>query len=37
MCVHAKDSNEAARARKIFTDEKAESISTGSEAAVPTR
>lgn len=37
MCVHAKDSNDAAKARKIFTDEKAESISTGSEAAVPTR
>lgn len=37
MCVHAKDSDEAARARQIFTDEKAESISTGSEAAVPSR
>jgi len=37
MCVHAKDSKEAAKARQVFTDEKAESISTGSEAAVPTR
>jgi len=37
MCVHAKDSNEAAKARQIFTEEKAESISTGSEAAVASR
>ena len=37
MCVHASDSDEAAKARKIFTDEKAESISTGSEAAVAAR
>jgi len=37
MCVHAKDSDEAARARQIFTEENAESISTGSEAAVPSR
>jgi hypothetical protein len=37
MCVHARDSEEAAKARKIFTEEKAESISTGSEAAVPAR
>jgi hypothetical protein len=37
LCVHADDSNEAARARKILSEEKAESISTGSEAAVPTR
>jgi len=37
MCVHAKDSNEAARVRTILTEEKAESISTGSEAAVPAR
>ncbi len=37
MCVHAKDSDEAAKARKVFTEEKAESISTGSEAAVPSR
>jgi len=34
LCVHAHDSTEAAKARKIVTDEKAESISTGSEAAV---
>src|SRR6476620_6188124 len=37
MCVHAKDSDEAAKAQTIFTDEKAESISTGSEAAVAAR
>src|SRR4051812_29541375 len=37
MCVHTDDSNEAAKARKIFTEEMAESISTGSEAAVPSR
>ena len=37
LCVHAQDSTEAAKARKILTEEKAESISTGSEAAVPTR
>jgi hypothetical protein len=37
MCVHANDSNEAAKARKVFTEEKAESISTGSEAAVTSR
>jgi len=37
MCVHTDDSKEAAKARKIFADEKAESISTGSEAAVPSR
>lgn len=37
LCVHAQDSNEAAKARKILTEEKAESISTGTEAAVPAR
>jgi hypothetical protein len=37
MCVHAEDSDEAARVRQIYSDEKAESISTGSEAAVPNR
>jgi hypothetical protein len=37
MCVHAKDSNDATKARKILTEEKAESISTGSEAAVASR
>ena len=37
LCVHAQDSNEAAKARKILTEEKAESISTGSEAAVASR
>jgi len=37
LCAHARDSNEAATARKIFSEEKAESISTGSEAAVPSR
>ncbi len=35
IAVHAHDSQEAARARQIFTDEKADAISTGSEAAVP--
>jgi hypothetical protein len=37
MCVHANDSKEAAKARKVFTEEKAESISTGSEAPVASR
>lgn len=37
MCVHASDSDEAARAREIFTEEKAESISTGSASAVAAR
>jgi hypothetical protein len=37
ICVHTDDSKEAAKARQIFTDEKAESISTGSEAAVPSK
>ena len=37
MCVHANNSDEAAEARKVFTDEKAESISTGSEASVASR
>jgi hypothetical protein len=37
LCVHAQDSNEAAKARKILTEEKAESISTGSEAAGASR
>ena len=37
MCVHADSSEEAGRIREIFGEEKAESISTGSEASVPTR
>ena len=37
LAVHAEDSEEAGRIRQIFSEEKAESISTGSEAAVPTR
>ena len=37
MCAHAEDSAEAAKAREIFSEEKAESISTGSEASVPSR
>ena len=37
LCVHAQDSDEAAKARQILTEEKAESVSTGSEAAVPSR
>jgi len=37
MCVHVDDTEEAGRVRQIFSEEKAESISTGSEAAVPNR
>jgi hypothetical protein len=37
MCVHAEDSAEAQRVRKIFSEEKAEHVSTGSEASVPSR
>ena len=37
MSVHVDDSDEAARVRQILNEEKAESISTGSEAAVPDR
>lgn len=35
MAVHADDSGEASSIRQIFTEEKAEDISTGSEASVP--
>ena len=35
ISVHADDSGEAARIREIMTEEKADNISTGSEAAVP--
>jgi hypothetical protein len=35
LSVHAEDSDEASRIRQIMTEEKAESISTGSEASVP--
>ncbi|HEY2895187.1 MAG TPA: hypothetical protein VGJ16_13265 [Pirellulales bacterium] len=35
MCTHVDDSEEAARVRQILSEEKAENISTGSEAAVP--
>jgi hypothetical protein len=35
MCVHVDDSEEAGKVREVFSEEKAESISTGSEAAVP--
>ena len=35
IAVHADDSEEASEARQILTDEKAEDISTGSEASVP--
>ena len=35
MSVHAEDSDEAARIRQIFSEEKAEHITTGSEASVP--
>jgi hypothetical protein len=37
MCVHTDDSKEAGKARQIFSDEKAESVSTGSEAAASAR
>jgi len=37
MCTHVDDSEEAARVRQILSEEKAEDISTGSEAAVPQR
>ena len=37
MCVHVDDSEEAGKVRKVFGEEKAESISTGSEAAVPSK
>jgi hypothetical protein len=35
ISVHADDSDEASRIREIMTEEKAEDISTGSEASVP--
>src|SRR6188474_2324520 len=35
MSVHCDDSEEAGRAREIFSEEKAEDISTGTEASVP--
>jgi len=35
MAVHADDSDEASCIRQIFSEEKAEDISTGSEASVP--
>ena len=35
MCVHADNSDEAAEVRRIYSEEQAESISTGSEATVP--
>jgi len=35
ISIHADNSEEASRVRRIFTEEKAEDISTGSEAAVP--
>jgi hypothetical protein len=37
MCVHAENTDEAATARQIYSEEKAESISTGTEAAVPSK
>jgi hypothetical protein len=36
MAVHADDGDEASRIREIFSEEKAEDISTGAEASVPT-
>ncbi|HTN76079.1 MAG TPA: hypothetical protein VL096_12560 [Pirellulaceae bacterium] len=35
ISVHTHDSDDAARVRKIMTDEQAEDISTGAEASVP--
>jgi hypothetical protein len=35
IAVHAEDSDEAARIRQILSEEKAENITTGSEAGVP--
>ena len=35
ISVHADDSGESARIREIMTEEKADNISTGSEASVP--
>jgi len=37
LCVHVEDSEEASLARQILSEEKAESISTGTEASVPSR
>jgi hypothetical protein len=37
MCVHVDDSEEAGLVREIMGEEKAEDISTGTEAAVPSR
>jgi hypothetical protein len=37
LAVHADDSDEAAKIREIMSEEKAEDISTGSEASVPHR
>lgn len=35
ISVHAEDSDEASRIREVLTEEKAENITTGSEASVP--
>lgn len=35
MSIHAEDSDEASRIRKILSEEEAESVTTGSEASVP--
>jgi hypothetical protein len=37
VSIHVEDTDEATRARTILTEEGAEDISTGSEAAVPDR
>jgi len=37
MCVHVDDSEEAGLVRQIMSEEKAEDISTGTEATVPSR
>lgn len=37
LAVHTDDAEESARVRQIFTDEQGEAISTGAEAAVPSK
>jgi len=37
MCIHVDDSEEAGLVRQIMSEEKAEDISTGTEATVPSR
>jgi len=37
MCIHVDDTEEATCVRQVMSEEKAEDVSTGSEAAVPSR